>query len=517
MDENNSTYEKIINRYSEVDIKKKFNPYKFRNNVEPYIGGIPIIFMTTPQMNIFEDPNDSGYTNGQALVSMITGRALDSKSNQIYYNSTNSQNTGYASSICKNLDSASSLFGYYFQTDPELVRSLTYGESLGGTSSPWIKFLTNLFKGTNLKDLSMRTVEEYETYLGWKQIMPGPNIDSYSADNGLSVTYDETKNLDVIKFHTLWMEYIEAVRYGNHSPSVQMRMRRTIDYTSSLYFFILDFDMSKILYWCKYTGIYPTNVPYSVLTPGDITTRNPTDVTITYAYQYKEELRPTVIYDFNSIAKFSHKVVAYGRGSYLHDNNDDSNDVKRSSYGWGDIDFAYDTTFGGFDFSKKENKEFNNVEIKLLSNSRYDDRNQTGFASDTNMNRRSFHLIFTNRDNEGVTAYENTSLGGMVSQDVLGKPDSFLGTFVDDRLSGIAYGTDDLIQMINSNGGILGTNEKIGENIYDLVHKNDQKEINAGIAWVQEKDRIANQNNTFDTSSEPIMGDISSSTSEDYI
>jgi len=490
-----NSQENLANRYAEVDIKKKFNPYRFRNNVEPFMGGIPIIFMTTPQMNIFEDPSSSDYTNGQALVSMITGVGLESRVGQLYMNSTG-RNTGYATDICKDLDKASSLFGYYLQTDPELVRNLTYGESLGGTSSPWIKFLTNLFKGTNLKDLSMRTTEEYESYLGWKQILPGPNTDSYSADNGLAITFDETKNLDVIKFHTLWMEYIEAVRYGNHSPSVQMRMRRTIDYTSSLYFFILDFDMTKLLYWCKYTGVYPTNVPYSVLTPGDIVTKGPVDVTINYAYQYKEELRPTVIYDFNSVAKFAHKVVGYGRGSYVHDNVDETLNRSKTQYGWGDIAAAEDGKFYGLDFTNPDNRAFTNVEIKLMNNARYDTHNQTGFASDTNSNRNSFHLVFNNSKDQGYDAYIDDSALGMFTQDLYGSSDTDELLESNNPLARLQSGAYAFGEAFADNGGISlnpFTNlQRVGASIFDVnQRKKEQEEINAAHDWTVAQDQAA--------------------------
>lgn len=408
----NELYEKIQTKYGEVDIKKNFNPFRFRNNVEPLLGGIPVIFLTTPQMNIFQtetDRNQSSRANVAGALSMITNlgnpttvtnvtknfnhdvwRTITGKSNE-------QEEFEIPTEICEDLKMMNNnVFEYYNSTDPELVKALTYGESAGGTSSPWIKFLSNLFKGITLNDITLRTIEDYETFYGWKQILPGPNTDSYTAGQ-LNVNYEETKNLDVIKFHFLWTQYIEAVRYGIHSPSNQMRNRRTIDYTSSLYYFLLDFDMSKILYGCKYTGIYPISVPTSALATGDITTKNPIDASITYAYQHKEDLTNSIIFDFNSVGKFAHKVVAYGRSNLIDNNVDDNSTAEtlKEEYGWGDISKRSSGKFD-IDFTNEKNRSFNKVEIKMIKNSTYDSKNKTAFASDTNLNRISFHLIFTN-------------------------------------------------------------------------------------------------------------------------
>lgn len=425
-----NSQEKLRQRYEEVDIKNKFNPYRFRNNIEPYMGGIPIIFMTTPQMNIFENSNsnDSKLGNIVGGAASLLSKATNLGTPSVLSNTINSafssakdayENDGQRTipdQLCKTLQESSDIFSFYQGTDPDLLKALTYGESVGGTKSPWIKFLTNLFKGISLSDFTMRTAEEYETYYGWKQILPGPLTDSFSANN-FSVNFEETKNLDVIKFHYLWMTYIEAVRYGTHTPSNQMRNRRTIDYTSSLYYFVLDFDMSKILYYCKYTGIYPISVPISVLATGDINTKGTIDVNITYAYQYKTELQPSIIYDFNSIAKFAYKVVGYGRASMLTDNVDSKSSAEdlKEQYGYGNISTAKNGKFG-LDFSDPDLRSFDNVEIKLLNNQSYDTKNKTAFSSDTNLSRKSFHMFFNNGSDEKYG--ENYETADIISQDV---------------------------------------------------------------------------------------------------
>lgn len=347
---NNSYASKLSDRLAEVDTMNYFNPYRLKEDVEPFMGGLPIIFITTPDMNIFE--------NNKVISELKTAEPVFTE-------------------------------GEVF--DSELLKYLEY--SSGGTDSPWIKFLTNRFKSIPLKDLNMRTKEEFETYYGWKQILPGPNTDSFSADSSLSINYSESKDLEVLKFHYYWMKYIECVRYGLHSPKSSIRRRRTIDYTSSLYFFLLDMDMSKILYFTKYTGIYPTNVPLSSIS-GDLTNRGPMDVSITYAYQYKEEMNPSIIFDFNSVSKYSSRLYNYSRDGNQEKIND-------NYYGYGRIDVDDSSYKTEIDFN---NKKLLNVEIKIMNNSNYYVKNQTGFHSSTNLSRKSYHLFF---DTDTKAAYDD--------------------------------------------------------------------------------------------------------------
>lgn len=329
-------------RYAEVDIKNYYNPYRMKENIEPFMGGFPIIFFTTPSMNIFNE-----------------GKISDS------------------------LKAANELFSYFEGAETDLLQCLQYGFG----NSPFIKVLTNRFKGMGLKDLSMKTQDEYETYYGWKQVLPGPNTDSYTADSSLIVNFSESKNLDITKLHYAWMQYIEAVRYGLHEPSSFSRKRRTIDYMSSLYFFLLDFDMSKILYYTKYTGVYPTNVPLSSLVMNDLNSKGPVDTSITYAYQYKEEFKPRIILDFNAVSKNPDKLYNFTRTR----SSDGFNINTYNTYG-------YNPPSSDDSFNKEinfSNKKLDSVEIKTFKNKDYVSNNETGFASNVNQTRSSLHLVFS--------------------------------------------------------------------------------------------------------------------------
>lgn len=259
-DVNNADLRKEID--PNADILNKFNPYKLEENQEPLIKGIPFIFMTTPFLNLSEEniANDAFLT-------------------------------------------------YMDKFEPDLLNTLSYSNNAqsgdlkqhGRSNSPFIKILTNKFKDVSLSSLSLRTKETNETFYGFKQSLPGSIVDSISAGE-ISVTYNETKGLSITKLHKVWAEYTDNIRRGIFKPSSNTLNGRFIDYLSSLYYFLLDYDMSTILFYSKYTGLFPLSVPYSNL---GVSMGNHELVTtdISYGYSYKEDLNPTILMEFNSVAK----------------------------------------------------------------------------------------------------------------------------------------------------------------------------------------------------------------------
>jgi len=114
------------------------------------------------------------------------------------------------------------------------------------------------------------------------------------------MTFKENKYLDIVSLHKLWLDYTEHVSRGIMLPSRHMVRRRFLDYTSSIYYFLLDFDMESILFYSKYTGCVPSNVPYDVMS-AEVGSPEVTDVSIDYLFSYKEDLNPDILYDFNTV------------------------------------------------------------------------------------------------------------------------------------------------------------------------------------------------------------------------
>lgn len=238
----NEIYKKT-NTVSEYDVFKKFMITE-----DPYIGGIPFIFITTPFLNLDENYKKDNYF-------------IDMKNNM-----------------------------------PKIYNSL----SMDLCKKPFITLCSNYFMGINGKDLAARTIDVGETMYGYKQTLPGPLVDSKIADT-VSVKYHETKFLPLIKLHKLWMEYVENATLGLFYPSKTIIDKDQIDYLSTIYYFVLDRDLSTILYYCRYTGVAPVSNPFSTLVSNIGDNSEVKEIEIEYSYSYKEDLDPSILLDFNKV------------------------------------------------------------------------------------------------------------------------------------------------------------------------------------------------------------------------
>lgn len=322
----NSIYKDLksdIDKNNNINQLKYFNPFRFNQKEDPLIKGLPVIFITTPSL---------------------------------YLNETNLKSRGF--------------FRYLRDCEPELISLLNFGGttdgSILGTGSPFIKILTNQFENISFNGVTMRTKEMNETFYGFKQLFPTSMIDSITA-NTISIEYSEDKNLNIIKLHKAWTDYIEYARRGIIRPSEKTKVGRFIDFSCSIYYFLLDFDFQTILYYSKYTGCSPISVPYDALATAASGGRDIVRVNIDYAYGYKEDMNPDILYDFNIVASSASKLT-------------ETDDVDRVMYqSESKLDLNYSKDFFDQDFSNisnvgitlenyGDNKEKKRFKLKFFSN-----------------------------------------------------------------------------------------------------------------------------------------------------
>ncbi|WCS68341.1 hypothetical protein Goe21_02310 [Bacillus phage vB_BsuM-Goe21] len=250
-----------FNLYPHIDIIKEYDVYR-RGDPKDHdvlVKGIPYIFITTPKLNLDK------------------------------------------------LNTRRDSFLMYLETlEPDLFNALTTN---GKTVSPFIKILTNAFRGMDGKDLAARTIDVGETFYGYKQTLPISLVDSLVGDT-TTVKFEEYKSLPIIKLHKAWVEYTENVRRGTFSPSKDAIKKRYLDYVSSIYYFLLDFDGETILYFSKYTGAVPISVPYANLAT-DGKEHDIPEISVEYSYSFKEDLDPAILMDFNKVATLDSEALRY--------------------------------------------------------------------------------------------------------------------------------------------------------------------------------------------------------------
>ena len=246
----------------------KFYGYYDNAYKDPFIGGNAFIFVTKPLL----------------FIEPIKPVSTDNKAMTAYLN------------MCKD-----PIFNQYIITeqlneqDRKIVESLSYNTSY--SSSSYLPIFTNECKNFDAGDITMEQTDVFDTKQGFRQPLPTYKTASESA-NSLSISVTEDSNLDFTKMMTLWVNYISNITDGTFDANPEMILNGTLDYTCSIYYFVLDPDGKTLKYWAKYTGCWPTAIPYGALkySKGQ---NDATELDIQFAYSSKEDMNPRILEDFN--------------------------------------------------------------------------------------------------------------------------------------------------------------------------------------------------------------------------
>ena len=156
-------------------------------------------------------------------------------------------------------------------------------------------------------------------------VVTGGTLESTQGGT-ISITFRDTKNLEVYEFLRLWMLYIHKIRKGTFAPSYNGYQYqnnflpfsesnesiditsenyyhpydRALDYAASLFQLITNESMFKIIHWTKWYGIYPVeatlnglNSDHSSMLTGEAT------VSTVFRYQKKEIDKNLNLVEFN--------------------------------------------------------------------------------------------------------------------------------------------------------------------------------------------------------------------------
>ena len=193
------------------------------------------------------------------------------------------------------------LCNYLYNNNPDLVRNLT---RYGSTNHAFNVFLSNKAKSFEISDEYIKTVEAGETFTGYK-IHYGRNDIESKAAGEFSITYRDNYNLDVFRMHKLWVDYISKVYRGEFSPRSVHKQNKELDYACAVYYFLLGPDQQTILFWSKYTGVFPTNTSSSTYSWDSQSILKLPEPSLKYAYSIKRDFDPAHLAEFNSLSSSS--------------------------------------------------------------------------------------------------------------------------------------------------------------------------------------------------------------------
>lgn len=225
---------------------------------------------------------------------------------------------------------------------PDILKTLSpvYVTSTDGTlCANWNYLLSNRVNGLNTSGTTLNVMESMTTATRGATVTPGTIITSNNGGS-LDLSFRDTKYFDVSEMLRIWMLYIHKRRTGTFFPSfngyqyqngfiqggggvvngynVLHPYDRALDYCASIFDIVTDETGTKILYWCKYYGVYPTSMTRGVLSNDkNAALTSEATVSSTFRYQRKIENRFKTIIEFNYNAGVANAVGSADASSAL--------------------------------------------------------------------------------------------------------------------------------------------------------------------------------------------------------
>jgi hypothetical protein len=180
----------------------------------------------------------------------------------------------------------------------KLLDSLCY--QTASKPTPFIHLITNTCQGFDPPDSTISVINLNETWTHLKFQYPGYMNDSLSGGT-LNIEYRDLDELPVLKLHKIWVDYMELLSAGYAVPLSDNRNARILDFMSSIYFFSCKPDGMTIQYWSKYTGVFPTSVPYSTIAAKAGGSGDLINYSIPYSFVFKEDMEIDTLFEFNMV------------------------------------------------------------------------------------------------------------------------------------------------------------------------------------------------------------------------
>ena len=178
-----------------------------------------------------------------------------------------------------------------------LVDALQWSKQ--GTRS-FIHLATNLCVGAPFADVVGETYQAYENFVAQGMSLGGHTTASRAMQE-VTLSYKDLDGGPILNMHDMWVKYIELALKGVVTRSPTNHANRILDYAASIYVLHTKPDARTLNTWCKYTGVFPTSVPWSSA-QSELGSADAVKVDIPYAYSWYEVNDPDILIDFNAIA-----------------------------------------------------------------------------------------------------------------------------------------------------------------------------------------------------------------------
>ncbi len=215
------------------------------------------------------------------------------------------------------------VYGYYpttgnltsdFEQKVPIIGS-TIDSVLGGTvlkegvnsypiiETNFVPMVTNLCTNvSNAKDLTM-DVFETDGNMNGDRLAYATGVDENFSIGEITLTFNDIYSSPVMTYFYPWMMYMHYVGKGICDPEWAYIVNRIIDYTVSIYVFVLGTDQQTILHWTKYSGCFPRSLPFGQIQHStEIDQQSLNNVSVPFQYNFSNPDDPLVLAEFNMLS-----------------------------------------------------------------------------------------------------------------------------------------------------------------------------------------------------------------------
>jgi hypothetical protein len=279
-----------------------------RNSYEPMRLGKTAIFFTRPNLNFHSYSNISrsrtfSYFRGTQLGCSLMRLLMYPKiADEMYYGIYGEQsNKAPVLGICDDTNIGGEI--------------VTAGErSIPILSTNFIPMFSNTcVDAEGGKDIILDVHETPGNFSG-ERLQYAKGIDESLTIGQLQITFEEMYHSPIMTIIFLWVMYMHYVVKSLCKPNYNYMIHRIIDYTCSIYIFMLGTDNMTILRWVKYTGCFPLSIPFSsILHSQELNQQVVRSLSTNWAYNFASPMDPTALAEFNMISGPSiyHRLKTY--------------------------------------------------------------------------------------------------------------------------------------------------------------------------------------------------------------
>jgi hypothetical protein len=189
-------------------------------------------------------------------------------------------------------------------------------------NSNWNYLLSNRVMGLTTTSTSMGVNDNITKSIEGYTITPAMYVESRQGST-IELKFRDTKNMEIFEMMRMWMLYMYKRKKGIFSPpynGYQYRNNflhadesgtplgnsiiyhpydRALEYCASLFDIVTNESMTKILYWCKYYGVYPISLSCDGLSNDNNSALTSMNTTVNFKYHYKLENVNKTLVEFN--------------------------------------------------------------------------------------------------------------------------------------------------------------------------------------------------------------------------